>query len=93
MAAEVALAQHDTADAEQFADDARALFERLARGSNTSADVGEALLHLARARMSKDSAPDIRSLLDRALQCLSNGLTPDHPLAVEARTLLAAQSP
>jgi len=92
MAAEVALAERASADAEQYAQDALTLFERLARGSDTSADVGEALLHLAQARAGRGPKAEVRSLLTRAVRCLSNGLSPDHPLTVRARTLLATQS-
>ena len=89
MAAASSLAEHDTAHAEQFAKEALALFEGLARGPDTSADVGEALLHLAQSRMNRASKAEIRILLARAARCLSNGLSPDHPLALEARALLA----
>jgi eukaryotic-like serine/threonine-protein kinase len=92
MAAAAALAEHDTANAEQFAKEALVLFEGLARGPDTSADVGEALMHLAQARMDEASKVEIRSLLTRAVRCLSNGLAPDHPLTLEARALLAAQT-
>jgi tetratricopeptide (TPR) repeat protein len=92
MASVAALAEHDIANAQQFAKDALVLFEGLARGPDTSADVGEALLHLAQARMNEASKVEIRALLTRAVQCLSNGLAPDHPLTLEARALLAAQT-
>jgi len=88
MAATAALAERDTAHAQQFAKDALALFEGLARGPDTSADVGEALLHLAQSRMNEASKAEIRTLLTRAVRCLSNGLAPDHPLVQEARALL-----
>jgi len=92
MAAASSLAEHDTAHAQQYAKDALALFEGLARGPDTSADVGEALLHLAQSRMNEASKAEIRILLTRAVRCLSNGLAPDHPLTVEARALLATQA-
>jgi hypothetical protein len=92
MVATASLAEHDTAHAEQYAKDALVLFEGLARGPDTSADVGEALLHLAQARMNEASKAEIRALLTRAVRCLSNGLAPDHPLTLEARTLLVTQA-
>jgi len=58
------------------------------RGPDTSADVGEALLRLAQARIASGSATGARPLLERALRCLVNGLDTAHPLAVEARRLL-----
>jgi tetratricopeptide (TPR) repeat protein len=88
--AEVALAEHATADAEQFARDALTFYEAIARGPSTSADVGQALLRLAQARKTTGSRAELRSMLERAVECLTNGLAPDHPLTAEARSLLAS---
>src|SRR6266702_3714352 len=84
-AAQIAVMEHAAARAEQFARDALAISEPVARGPDTSADVGEALLRLAQAQMLSGVRPDTRALLERAVRCLSNGLAPDHPLTVEAR--------
>jgi tetratricopeptide (TPR) repeat protein len=85
----LALAEGNAEGAEQYARDALAIDESVARGPETSADVGEALMHLARARMRSRSDPDTKKLIERAVRCLSNGLAPDHPLTLEARTLLS----
>ncbi len=86
-AAEVALTAQQNADAERFASDALRLSEAVARGADTSADVGESLLLLAKAR-SRTATVRQRRLLQRAVACLSNGLYAEHPLALEARALL-----
>ncbi len=91
-AAEIALAQGVAADAERFAGDALAISEAVARGPDTSADVGEALLRLAQARIASDTGADTKSLLERAVRCLTNGLESNHPLTREARNLLAGAS-
>jgi len=91
-ASQLALAEGNAASAEQFARDALAIYESIARGPDTSADVGEALMRLARARMLSGPHPDTKTLLERAVRCLSNGLVPDHPLTLEARNLLAGVS-
>lgn len=91
MAARVALAESADAKSEQFARDALAISETVARGPDTSADVGEALLRLAQAKVSQGATGDVRVLLERALKCLTNGLSAGHPLTVEARELLNAQ--
>jgi tetratricopeptide (TPR) repeat protein len=91
-AAQIAVAQGASERAEQFARDALAISEPIARGPDTSADVGEALLLLAQAQMLAGAHSDTRAILERAVRCLSNGLTPDHPLTAEARALLAQLS-
>ncbi|MEP7245842.1 MAG: protein kinase [Gammaproteobacteria bacterium] len=85
VAAQVALATRAPGDAERFARDALAIFEPIARGPATSADVGEGLLRLSQARIASGERAEANSLLERAVRCLSNGLGPDHPLTVEAR--------
>jgi hypothetical protein len=89
VASRVALLEGRRAEAEQYARDALSVAEAIARGPETSADVGEALLRLAQARVASGaSATDVRPLLERAVRCLTNGLASDHPLTVEARDLL-----
>jgi hypothetical protein len=91
-AAQAALAEHANADAEQFSREALAISEAVARGSDTSADVGEALLRMAQAQMAINKSAQTRSLLERAVRCLTNGLDPNHPLTIEALNLLAASA-
>jgi serine/threonine protein kinase len=93
VASQIALTQKAGADAERFALDALAIVEPIARGPDTSADVGEALLRLSQARMlSGARSPDTKVMLERAARCLTNGLAPDHPLTIEARNLLSTPS-
>jgi serine/threonine-protein kinase len=88
VAAEVALAEAAGADAERFSAHALAIGESVARGPDTSADVGEALLRLAQSRTAANSGADTKSILERAVRCLTNGLDGNHPLTREARSLL-----
>ena len=90
LSARVALAENAFIEAERMARDALAIWETVARGPDSSADVGEALLWIARARISVRSDADVTSILERAVRCLTNGLEANHPLTVEARTLLRA---
>jgi tetratricopeptide (TPR) repeat protein len=92
VAADVALAEGAGADAERFARDALAICEPIARGLNTSADVGESLLKLAQAQISMGRNAGTRALLERAVRCLTNGLDANHPLTAEGRKLLASAS-
>jgi eukaryotic-like serine/threonine-protein kinase len=91
VAAEIALAEGAGVDAERFASDALAIGESVARGPDTSADVGEALLRLAQARIAVSGRIEMaptQSILERAVRCLTNGLDSNHPLTREARSLL-----
>jgi tetratricopeptide (TPR) repeat protein len=89
---EIAFAEGAQAKAEQYARDALGIFEPMARGPDTSADVGEALLRLAHARRALEPHADTRPMLERAVRCLSNGLGPKHSLTIEARTLLLSSA-
>ncbi len=88
VAAEIALAESADADAERFAGEALAISESVARGPDTSADVGEALLRLAQAQIAASAGVDTKYTLERAVRCLTNGLDKNHPLTREARNLL-----
>ena len=88
-AGHVALAAHDVAGAEQFFRDSLAITEGVARGPDTSADVGEGLLRLAQARIAAGSRSGNKPLLERAVRCLTNALGADHALTLEARNLLS----
>jgi serine/threonine-protein kinase len=92
VAADVALAERNAIEAESFARDALAIFESVARGPTTSADVGEALLRLAKARALSGVRAGTKVLLERAVECLTNGLGASHPLTIESRALLAGAS-
>jgi tetratricopeptide (TPR) repeat protein len=87
-AARAALAQGDAAAAQRYADDALAIASKNARGPDSSADVGETLLLMARIRLAARDPVAARSLLARAARCLTNGLGSDAPLAVEARRMM-----
>jgi tetratricopeptide (TPR) repeat protein len=88
IASQVSMAQGDREAAERFVRDALAISERVARGANTSADVGEGLLRLAQVRIAAGARSEARAMLERAIQCLSNGLAATHPLTREAQALL-----
>ncbi|HKS57233.1 MAG TPA: serine/threonine-protein kinase [Steroidobacteraceae bacterium] len=90
LATSVALRSGALTDAEEYGKTALSRTEALARGPDTSADVGEALLLLAKVRITQGSASAAKPLLERAVRCFESALTTEHPLAVEARQLLAA---
>lgn len=90
LATSVALRSGALADAEQYGNTALSRTESLARGADTSADVGEALLLLAKVRIAQGSASEAKPLLERGVRCLESALDKQHPLAVEARQLLDA---
>jgi serine/threonine protein kinase len=87
LAARAELALGQGASAEQFARRALAKAEAVARGPDTSADVGEALLLLAQAEIAQGRASEAQPLLERAVRCLTNGLGADHALTHEAVAL------
>jgi tetratricopeptide (TPR) repeat protein len=74
--------------AEAFAVEAVRLAERAAIDKERSADLGEALLVLARVHMERHDAQSPRELLERAIRCLANGVGPDHPSTRMATSLL-----
>jgi hypothetical protein len=87
------MAESNARDAEKFAHDALVLSEPIARGPDTSADVGEALLRAAEARLAARTKPeplpsDVKAMLERAARCLTNGLGAEHPLVTETRKLI-----
>jgi hypothetical protein len=89
-AARVALATQQHAEAEKFATEALRISELQARDANNSADVGQSLLLLVKATQTTASLATRRSMLERAVKCLGNGLRPDHRLTTEAREMLAS---
>jgi len=88
LAGEIALAAGRDGDAEKLAGHALRMSENRARSALASADVGEALLLLDKTRAGKD-APQVRRVrLQRALECLRNGLNAEHPRVAETAALL-----
>ena len=87
LAARASLALGRPADAERFARRSLAVAEAVARGPDTSADVGEALLLLAKAEIAQRQITEAQPLLERAARCLTNGLGADHALTREALAL------
>jgi serine/threonine protein kinase len=87
FAARAALALGRPADAERFARQAVSIAEAVARGPDTSADVGEALLLLAEAGIAQGRKAEAQPQLERATRCLTNGLGAEHRLTQEALSL------
>jgi eukaryotic-like serine/threonine-protein kinase len=87
LAARAALALDRPVDAERFARQAVGMAEAVARGPETSADVGEALLLLAKAEITQGRKEEAQPLLERAARCLTNGLGAEHALSREALTV------
>jgi eukaryotic-like serine/threonine-protein kinase len=92
LAARAALALGRPADAQQFAHQALGMAEAVSRGPDTSADVGEALLLLAKAEIAQGRITEAQPLLERAARCLRNGLGAEHALTREALALATRQS-
>jgi serine/threonine-protein kinase len=88
LASEIALNEGQLVAAERRAREALEMAELMSRGPNTSADVGESLLLLAKALQAQSNSGAARPLLERAVQCLSNGFGRDHGLTREAQRLL-----
>jgi serine/threonine protein kinase len=84
LAARASLALGQPEDAEKFASQALHLAEAVARGPDSSADVGEALLLVAKANIAEGRAAQAQPLLERAVRCLTNGLGDAHPRTEEA---------
>ena len=87
LAARAALASGRSADAEHFARQLLSVAESVARGPDTSADVGEALLLLAQAEIAQGRAAEAQPRLERAKRCLTNGLGAGHALTRAAIAL------
>jgi serine/threonine-protein kinase len=89
-AARATLALGDLRAAETYAHDALRIAEAVARGPETSADVGESLLVLARIeRAQQHPTTEVRQLLTRALRCLTASVGPEASLTAQAREELA----
>lgn len=84
LAARASLVLGRAADAEDLARLALKTAESVARGPDTSADVGEALLLVAQAKIAQGRRGDVQPLLERSVRCLTNGLGVSHPRTKEA---------
>ena len=89
LAARIGLERRDFAAAAGHAREALALAEASARGADTSADVGEALLLQARIQAAQGQMVAARAGFERAERCLRNGYGPQHALTLEAARRLA----
>jgi serine/threonine-protein kinase len=89
LAARVALETGDAADAARLSAQALEIASGLARDPQRSATVGEARLVLARARAVQQDRAGARQAIHGAAQALRAGLSPDHPLALEAAAIEA----
>jgi tetratricopeptide (TPR) repeat protein len=86
----IELAASQPAEAERLVTASLVILESIARGPETSGDVGEALLLRAKARLALGDPATAQGLLRRAIKCLTNGLDAQHTLTVEAHELLSA---
>jgi eukaryotic-like serine/threonine-protein kinase len=86
-ASRIYLTGDEPAKAEAFAAAALRIAESIARDPRESADVGEALLALAAARLARGDRAGARSLIARSIESLSNGLGATHSLTASAQAL------
>jgi eukaryotic-like serine/threonine-protein kinase len=89
LAASRAALRNDPAAAEAFAQEALRIDEHRARDPEQSADVGEASLVLAQARLARGDWGGARSAVDRASQVLTRALGASHSLTVTAAAVRA----
>jgi hypothetical protein len=86
-AARAALVVGDARAADTLARRAVRLGRALHQDDSTSADIGQALVVLARARLALADTAGARATLRRAMPALAHGLGPDHPRTREAYRL------
>jgi tetratricopeptide (TPR) repeat protein len=89
LASRTALAVGDASRAIEHARAALRIVEPIARGPDTSADVGDTLFVLARALIAEHRDAEARPLLARAIRCLQNGYGADHPTTRDAEALIS----
>ena len=89
LAARVALAGGNAADAARLSAQALEIATGVASDPQRSATVGEARLVLARARDAQHDRAGAHQAIRGAAQALGSGLSPDHPLALEAAAIEA----
>ena len=87
-AAQLALAERQFDTAEQHSTEAHRIAASIARGPDTSADVGLALLTRAEARLALGNTSEARTDLEAAIPALSNGYGASHVETERTRTLL-----
>jgi serine/threonine protein kinase/tetratricopeptide (TPR) repeat protein len=92
LASTAAIGLGHPADGERFARQSLDLAQTVARGPDTSADVGEALLLLAKAEIAQGRSAEAQPLIERAARCLTHGVGADHPLSREAMGLATRAS-
>jgi eukaryotic-like serine/threonine-protein kinase len=90
LASAAATGAGQPAEGERYAREALVIAQSLARGADTSADVGEALLLLGKAEIAQGRQAEAQPLIERAARCLTNGLGPEHSLSREATSLASA---
>jgi serine/threonine-protein kinase len=88
-AAQIAMEAGQTRYAARLAADALELSNNLARNPQVSATAGEARLRLAQALYAQKDYSSARAALRGATRALESGLSPDHPITIEATTLAA----
>jgi len=89
LAARVALGSGNPGDAARLSAQALEIATAVARDPQRSATVGEARLVLARARDAQHDRAGAHQAIRGAAQALGAGLSPDHPLALEAAAIEA----
>jgi hypothetical protein len=89
LAARVALGAGNAADAARLSAQALEIATGVARDPQRSATVGEARLVLARARDAQHDRAGAHQAIRGATRALGAGLSPDHPLALEAAAIEA----
>ena len=89
LAARVALGAGNAADAARLSAQALEIADGVARDPQRSATVGEARLVLARARDAQHDRAGARQAIRGAAQALGAGLSPAHPLVLEAAAVEA----
>jgi eukaryotic-like serine/threonine-protein kinase len=92
LAAELALVQHQPARAEAFALAGAEVATKEARDPAQSADVGRAMVLVARARQAGGNTGGAIQALQSAIPPLANGYGSEHAAVKEARELLATLS-
>jgi len=85
--ARLALAERDSARAQSYAMDALSIARAIARPGSHSADVGEALLLVCKARQLGGEPPG-RSDIEEAVGNLQAALGPEHSLTLDAKAML-----
>jgi tetratricopeptide (TPR) repeat protein len=87
-AAEASLSMGQLDMATKYSRDALALAQSLARGPDTSADVGEMLVLQAQVKIAAHQPSEAVKLLQRAVTCLANGLGDSAPRTQEVHKMM-----